>query len=54
MWSVMKEILGKMHQHDKSKLPRKRFVVKKYSTLETETNFSQKLVHHFQDRFFLQ
>ena len=54
MWSVMKEILGKMHQHDKSKLPRKRFVVKKYITLETEMNFSQKLVHHFQDRFFLQ
>ena len=35
-WSVMKEIIGKMHQHNKSKLPRKPFVDKKYITLETE------------------
>ena len=33
-WSVMKEIIGKMHQHGKSKLPRKLFVDKKYITLE--------------------
>ena len=33
----MKEIIGgKMHQHNKSKLPRKLFVDKKYITLETE------------------
>ena len=35
-WSVMKEIIGKMHQHNKSRLPRKLFVGKKYITLETE------------------
>ena len=35
-WSVMKEIIGKMHQHNKSKLTRKLFVDKKYITLETE------------------
>ena len=35
-WSVMKEIIGKMHQHYKSKLPHKLFVDKKYITLETE------------------
>ena len=32
----MKEIIFKMHQHTKSKLPRKPFVDKKYITLETE------------------
>ena len=32
----MKEIIGKMHQHNTSKLPRKLFVDKKYITLETE------------------
>ena len=32
----MKEIIGKMHQHNKSKLPGKLFVDKKYITLETE------------------
>ena len=35
-WSVVKEITGKMHQHNKSKLPRKLFVDKKYITLEAE------------------
>ena len=35
-WSVMKEIMGKMHRHNKSKLTRKLFVDKKYITLETE------------------
>ena len=35
-WSVMKEIMGKIHQHKKSKIPRKRFVDKKHITLETE------------------
>ena len=35
-WGVMKEIIGKMHQHNKSKFPRKLFVDKKYITLETE------------------
>ena len=35
-WSVMKKIIGKMHQHNKSKLPRKLFVNKKYITLETK------------------
>ena len=35
-WIVMKEIIGKMHQHNKSKLPRELFVDKKYITLETE------------------
>ena len=32
----MIEILGKMHQHNTSKLPRRLFVDKKYVTLETE------------------
>ena len=32
----MKEIIGNMGQHNKSKLPRKLFVDKKYITLETE------------------
>ena len=35
-WSVMKEIIGKMHQHNKSKLPPKCFVEKNYITLETK------------------
>ena len=35
-WSVMKEIIRKMHQHNKSKLPCKLFVDRKYITLETE------------------
>ena len=35
-WSEMKEIIRKTHQHNKSKLPRKLFVDKKYITLETE------------------
>ena len=35
-WSVMKEIIGKMHQHNKSNFPRKLFVDKKYITLETK------------------
>ena len=34
--SVMKEIVDRIHQHYKSKLPRKLFVDKKYITLETE------------------
>ena len=36
----MKEIIGKMHQHNKSKLPRKLLVNKKYITLETEIGLS--------------
>ena len=32
----MKEIIGKVHQHNTSKFPRKLFVDKKYITLETE------------------
>ena len=32
----MKEVLGKMHQHCKSKLPRKIIVDKKYIALVTE------------------
>ena len=32
----MKEIIGKMHQHNKSKPPLRLFVDKKYITLETE------------------
>ena len=32
----MKEIVGNMHQHNKSKFPGKLFVDKKYITLETE------------------
>ena len=35
-WSIMKEIIGKMHQHNKSKLHCKHFVDKRYITLETE------------------
>ena len=35
-WSVMKEIIGKMTQDNKSKLPRKLFVDEEYITLETE------------------
>ena len=35
-WSVMKEIVDKMHQHNKSKLSRRLFVDKKYITSETE------------------
>ena len=34
--SVMKEIIGKMYRHSKSKLPRKLFVGNKYITLEKE------------------
>ena len=34
-WSVMKEIIGKVHQHNKSKLPCKISVDEKYITLET-------------------
>ena len=36
-WSVMKEIIGKMNQHNKSKLTGKLFVDKKYITLETDS-----------------
>ena len=32
----MREIIGKMHQHNKSKLPHKLFVDKKYITLEKQ------------------
>ena len=32
----MKEIIGKMHQNNKSKLPCKHFIDKKCSTLETQ------------------
>ena len=32
----MKETIGKMHQHNKSKLPCKLFIDKKYITLKTE------------------
>ena len=32
----MKEIIGKLHQHNKSKLPRKLIFDKKLKTLETE------------------
>ena len=58
MWSVMKEIIGKMHKH-KSKLPHKLFVDKKYITLETKkakkfNEFSQKLVQLLQERLLLQ
>ena len=35
-WRIMKEIIGKMHQHNKSKPPLRLFVDKKYITLETE------------------
>ena len=35
--SVKKEIIDKMHQPNKSKLPRQRFVDKKYITLETDS-----------------
>ena len=35
-WSVMKEIIGKMHQYNKSKRHCKHFVDKRYITLETE------------------
>ena len=35
-WSVMKEIIGKVHQHNKSKLPCKISVDEKYITLETQ------------------
>ena len=31
-WSVMKEIIGTAHQHNKLKLPRKFIVDKKYVT----------------------
>ena len=34
--SVTKQLSGKMHQHNKSKLPRNRFFDKKYITSETE------------------
>ena len=50
----MKEIIRKMHQHNKSKLPCKLFVDKKYINLETEiAKSSQKLVHLLQERFLL-
>ena len=35
-WSVTKQLTGKMHQHNKSKLLRNRFFDKKYITSETE------------------
>ena len=35
-WGIIKEIIRKMHQHKKSKLPRKLFVDKKYISLEIE------------------
>ena len=55
----MKEIIGKMRQHNKSNLHCKLFVEKKHIILETEIakssmNFSQKLVHLLQERFLLQ
>ena len=56
--SVMKEIIGKMHQHNKLKLPRRLFVDKKYiffreRQLKGSINFSQILVHLLQERFLL-
>ena len=36
-WSVMKEIIGKMHQYNKSKLPRKLFANKKYYFRDRDT-----------------
>ena len=35
-WRAMKEMLGKMHQHNKSELPLKITVDKKYIALVTE------------------
>ena len=54
----MKEVIGKMHQHNKSKLPRRLFVDKKYiffreRQLKSSINFSQILVHLLQERFLL-
>ena len=46
-WSVMKEIIGKMHQHNKSNLLRKLFVDKKYITLETE--IAKKFMEFFRE-----
>ena len=46
----MKEIIGTMHQHNKSKLPCKLFVDKKYITLETE--IAKKFNEFFTERFF--
>ena len=43
-WSVMKEIIGKVHQHNKSKILRKLFVDRRYTTLETEI---AKMFHEF-------
>ena len=42
-WNVRKGMIGKMYQHEKSKLPRKLFVDKKYITLETDIakNFNE-------------
>ena len=35
-WNVIKEIMGKMHQHNMSRLPRKLIIEKKFITSETE------------------
>ena len=35
-WTVMQEVTGKVHQHNKSKLPRRLIVDKKFITLKTE------------------
>ena len=58
-WSDMKEIIGKMQQHNKSKLPRKLFADKKYITLETDiaktlNEFSTEISPSLQERFLLQ
>ena len=41
----MIEIVDKMHQHSKSKLPRKLFGPEKYITLETETAKKLRVFH---------
>ena len=41
----MKEIIGKMNQHNKSKIPRKLFDDKKYIILETE--IAKKFIEFF-------
>ena len=48
------EIIGKLHQHKKSKLPRKLIINKKYITLKALRQPRQKFDQKFNILFFLQ
>ena len=50
-WSVMKEVIGKMHQHNKSKRPCRLNVDNKCITLETE--IGKKFNEFFHKNWFI-